>query len=293
VGDDAAAVHPVCRCDAPGVVDLATVGWEMVRRAVPAPLLGWALVAGAAALLWSLAGPDGSAQAQEAQTVARGAELYAVNCASCHGPRGQGGPPDGVRAGPPLAGVEVAYVDQQMRTGRMPIADRSAGVVRDDEPLEASDREAILAWMTDELDLVGEVPQVGEGDRSRGQELYTVHCAACHGSVGNGGVSGSGVLVLGLRGLDPIAIVEATRVGPYDMPAFEEALISQEEADDIAAFVSRDLADPEVTLLGLPELNRVALSGLAGLLILVVVGGIILVSRDVPLPTAEEQESAP
>jgi ubiquinol-cytochrome c reductase cytochrome c subunit len=255
-------------------------------------LLGWALVCGVLGVIVASTAPSGTARAQDEAVVTRGAELYAANCASCHGPRGEGGPANGVRAGPPLAGIHVAYVDQQMRTGRMPIADRSAGVVRDDAtPLDDAEREAILAWAGEALELTGDIPEVGEGDRSSGQELYTVHCAACHGSVGNGGISGSGVLVLGLRGLDPIAIVEATRVGPYDMPAFDEDLISEEEANDIAAFASQDLGDPDVTLLGLPELNRVALSGFAGLIVLMVVAGLMLLDRDVPLPVEEDREA--
>jgi ubiquinol-cytochrome c reductase cytochrome c subunit len=256
-------------------------------------ILGWALVAAGivAAFVWS---GGSSAQAQvDADVVALGAELYAVNCAACHGPRGEGGPPDGtLRAGPPVAGIDINYADQQMRTGRMPIADRRSGVVRDDStPLEDHEREAILAWMVEHLDLTGEIPQIGEGDASRGQELYTFHCAACHGSVGNGGISGSGVIVLGLRGLDPLAIVQATRVGPYNMPAFDETVIPDQDAWDIAAFAEAELASPRVTPLGVPELNRVALSGFAIVLLLTVVGGLVLISRDVPFPADDEEGS--
>lgn len=257
------------------------------------PVLGWAVVVVALGAVWGVTGERARAQDEDgADVVARGAQLYAVNCAACHGPRGGGGSGEGLRAGPPLEGVEVAYVDQQMRTGRMPIADRASGVVRDDaHPLADEEREAILAWLADAVGLTGSIPQVGEGDASRGQELYAVHCAACHGSVGNGGVSGSGVLVRGLRGVDPVAVVEATRVGPYDMPAFDTDLISEQEADDIAAFTSAEIEQPRTTLLGLPELNRVALSGLAGLLLLLVVGGAMLITRPVPMPTDGEDDA--
>lgn len=276
-------------------------------RKVLLPLLGWGLVAVVAVGAWATTRTPATAQG-DADAVERGGELYARNCASCHGARGGGGPGTagsapanasladrslggGLRAGPPLEGIDVAYVDQQMRTGRMPLVDRSAGVVRDDaEPLPDAEREAIVAWMEAELELTGTIPRVGEGDASRGQELYTVHCAACHGSVGNGGISGSGVLVRELRGIDRVAIVEATRVGPYDMPAFDTDLISEEEADDIAAYADQELRAPSRTVLGLPEMNRVAMSGVAALLVLLVVGGVVLVTREVPMPTREEDQ---
>jgi ubiquinol-cytochrome c reductase cytochrome c subunit len=257
-----------------------------VRRA----LLGWAVVVAlGVAVVWA-DGPQARAQEMVDPDLAqRGAELYAVNCAACHGPRGGGGPGEtGLTAGPRVAGIDRAYVDQQLRTGRMPLIDRAAGVVREPE-LTDDEREAVLAWMTDELGLSGEIPAVGAGDASRGQELYTVHCAACHGSVGNGGISGSGTLVLGLRGIDRVAMVEALRVGPYTMPSFGEEIISTEEADDIAAFTAAAFEDPPRSLLGLTEQNRVGMSALVMLLLAVVLGGTMLVARSVPLPTEEDR----
>jgi ubiquinol-cytochrome c reductase cytochrome c subunit len=254
-------------------------------------LLGWLAIAAAlAAVLVVTGSADRAAAQEEAEQLARGAELYAVNCAICHGPRGGGGPGEtGLTAGPAVFGIDRAYVDQQMRTGRMPLIDRTAGVVRPQE-LDDDEREAVLAWMIDELELTGEIPQVGEGDASRGQELYTVHCAACHGSVGNGGIAGRDTTVLSLRGIDAIAMIEATRVGPYNMPAFGEDLISEQDANDIAAFTDRAFGSPETTLLGLTEQNRVALSGLVLLLVGTVLGGAILVARKVPMPTVDDEE---
>ncbi len=215
-----------------------------------------------------------------------------MNCAACHGPRGAGGPGEtGLTAGPPVAEIDMAYVDQQMRTGRMPLIDRTAGVVRPQE-LTDREREDVLAWMIAELDLTGEIPEIGEGDAVRGQELYTVNCAACHGSVGNGGISGRGVNVLGLRGIDQIAMIEATRVGPYSMPAFSEELISEQDANDLAAFTRGAFEEPDTTVLGLTEQNRVALSALAMVLIGVVIAGAMLVSRKVPMPMVDEEDDA-
>jgi ubiquinol-cytochrome c reductase cytochrome c subunit len=255
-------------------------------------LIGWLVVGAVAAALVALTGGGGTAFAEpeaDEELLQRGAELYAVNCAACHGPRGGGGPGEtGITAGPPVAGIAMAYVDQQMRTGRMPLIDRTAGVVRPQE-LTDVEREATLAWMIAELELTGEIPEVGPGDPARGQELYTLNCAACHGSVGNGGISGRGVNVLGLRGIDPIAMIEATRVGPYNMPAFGEDLISEQDANDLAAFTSLAFEEPETTAFALTEQNRVALSALALLLVGIVVAGALLVSREVHMPTQDEE----
>lgn len=263
-----------------------------LRRDVRA-LSGWAgigLLGLAVAVV--LAG-RGAAVAQpepDAAVLAEGAVLYAANCAACHGPRGAGGPGErGLTAGLPVAGIERAYVDQQMRTGRMPLIDRTAGVVRP-RGLADDEREAVLAWMTAELGLVGEIPALGEGDASRGQELYTVHCAACHGSVGNGGIAGAGTVALTLRGVDPVAMAEAIRVGPYSMPAFGEELLSAQDVDDITTFTAQELEAPRRSLLGLTEQNRVGLAALALLLVGGVVGGAVLVARPVPVPTRRSHD---
>ena len=250
-------------------------------------LTGWAAVGLCVAAALGLR--SGGAAAQDtAEVIRSGAELYATTCAACHGARGDGGPRQGeLTAGPALRGIDIAYVDQQMRTGRMPLVDRTAGVVRGDK-LSDGEREAVLAWMRAELDLSGRIPEVGEGDRSRGRELYATHCAACHGAVGNGGIVGRGIVAASLRGVDRVAIVEALRVGPYSMPAFGPEVISEEQADDIAAFTAAAFERPRRNVLGLTEQNRVGHAGLSLLLVLVVVAVMVLVARRVRMPTEED-----
>ena len=58
----------------------------------------------------------------------RGSEVYQANCAACHGTRGEGGPGPGELLGPPLDMVDIRFIDQTVRTGRMPIAEPSVGV---------------------------------------------------------------------------------------------------------------------------------------------------------------------
>ena len=62
-------------------------------------------------------GQDADGDAGQVQRLQSGAELYVQNCASCHGPDGQGG-----ANGPSLVGVGPANLDFQMWTGRMPVA---------------------------------------------------------------------------------------------------------------------------------------------------------------------------
>lgn len=194
-----------------------------------------------------------------------GATTYQATCASCHGTAGEGRPGTGVQAGPPLRGLEVAYVDLVLRTGRMPIADRSAGVV--EEELTDDQRERLVAWATDALDLAGGLPTVRPGDARDGLRLYAVWCASCHGASAEGGIAGGGTVVPGLHDIDAVTAVEAIRVGPFEMPQFSEELISDRDAEDIAAFLDGELGGGQSPL-GLNELGHV----LAAILGAVVVG---------------------
>ncbi len=206
--------------------------------------------------------------------VVRGGEVFQANCAACHGPTLQGGPGPGALDGGPIADTDIAFVDLTMRTGRMPIVEPSVGVRTD--LLSDEDREAVNAYLLEVWDLPGEIPEVGPGDAATGQELYVRNCAACHGAAADGGISGADVRVPPLTGLDPVAIVEGTRVGPFAMPAFSAALLDDQAVDDIAAYLQ--LADDAPrTALGVQEVDQVgealfalALAALTGLAVWIV-----------------------
>ena len=231
--------------------------------------LAWAVLAVLLHLL--LNASEAGADPLEDADLDRGAGLYQANCAACHGTVAEGGPGlTEATAGPALDEVDVAFVDMTLRTGRMPFAYRPAGVLR--EELEDDERVDLVAWMAERFDLPGEIPEVGEGDAARGQELYVRNCAACHGAAGDGGISGAGVTVPPVDGLDPVATVEAIRVGPFEMPAFSEQVLDDRQAADIAAFVEAT-ADEPATLLGLHEVDEVTAALLAGALAL---GGLVV-----------------
>jgi len=63
------------------------------------PTLGQRLDAAALEALPATVWPDGRGLPAGRGSVARGRELYAAKCASCHGPKGQGGTADELRRG--------------------------------------------------------------------------------------------------------------------------------------------------------------------------------------------------
>lgn len=196
----------------------------------------------------------------------RGGVVFHASCAACHGTSGEGGAGSGIAAGPAIDDLPVAAIDLVLRTGRMPIARPELGVLEDH--LDDADREAVVAFMQDRFDLPGAVPRPGVGDASRGLDPFVRHCAACHGAAGAGGVAGGGTFVPAIAGRDPVTIVAALRVGPFEMPAFNEALIDDRTAADIAAYLEEADQAPR-TFLGLRELDPVGVAGAATVLVAV------------------------
>lgn len=250
---------------------------KVAGRSSVAALLSWATVLASGVTACLLLRPaDAQELGRNPEMLAAGAEHYQRFCAACHGTDGQGMPGTGRDAGPSLLGVEVAEVDLLLRTGRMPLLSESAGVV--EEEVTDEQRVEIVAWMTDAFDLPGQVPDVALGDPGRGQELYVISCAACHGSGGGGGIVGDGTLVPPVLGVGATAIAEAARVGPFEMPRFEDSVLTDEDLADIAAFVEV-LDRRPVTPLGLSEVDQVQAAGGSVLVGLLVLGATFLVTR--------------
>lgn len=238
-------------------------------------LLGWLMVAGSVAAGVATFAP---AAAQDEPVVTAqsqvGETIYANQCAACHGADGRGREIPGTDdVAPALAGnpdVTVPYVDLTVRVGRMPPPEndpydnRARHVTVTDE-----EREALVAHLAEEYELEGEIPQPATGDAARGREIYAANCAQCHGSTGAGGVAGGGAWTPPVVGRGDVAVAEAIRVGPFEMPGFAEEQISDQELGDVVAFLDF-LAAEHGTPLGLVELNPVFASGFAFLFALVV-----------------------
>lgn len=179
-----------------------------------------------------------------------GAQLFAENCAACHGARGQGG------VGIPLAlpsfqaNVDDAYLRRTIRLGRpgrvMPAFKR----LRDDEV------DAIVfyirSWTGHKKPVL--IPAGRPGNAVRGKQLFAAHCASCHGANGEGG-PGTGVtmsrprnqpiLAPGLNNPGFLAaasdsIIKTTLVRGREgtpMRSFLKQGLSESDIDDIVAYV--------------------------------------------------------
>lgn len=256
---------------------------------------GWAILLLTAALA-AVALRPATAQEEIADPVAFAETNYANNCAQCHGQDGTGGVvPDTDLQAPALAGrddVTVPYVDLVLRTGRMPpvgdpFDNRAREVVYDD-----AEREAMVDWMTAEFDLEGEIPQAAEGDVAHGLEVFALNCAQCHGNAGAGGTAGQDTWTPEIDDLDPIAVVEAIRVGPFDMPAYSEDVLDSDDVNSIASYLEAVEAESGTPVFGLVELNPVFASGFVGLLAVVLLGSLLVIGGRPLSFQAEEHDPA-
>jgi len=160
-----------------------------------------------------------------------GPELYAANCAKCHGPSGEG------YTGPKLRGVGARAADFYVRSGAMPIA--AVGEQPSPSHVLFSGRE-IRALVRYVASLGGgppvPTPHPEQGSLSEGLRLFTDHCAGCHQVAGEGGFV-TGARVPQLEHASPTQIAEAVRIGPYLMPTFSERAISSAQLDSIIRYV--------------------------------------------------------
>ena len=180
--------------------------------------------------------PENAASLEPAEL---GAQLFAGNCARCHGIAGRGirSPSSDAGRGPPLRGVGALAADFYLRTGYMPLADP------DDQPTRSrpsfSDRE--IRALVDYVAGLGGGPPIPQarpeaGSLAEGRTLFAEHCAGCHQIVGRGGVV-TGARVPPLEDATATQIAEAVRTGPYLMPRFSETDISDAELDSIVRYV--------------------------------------------------------
>ncbi len=176
-----------------------------------------------------------------------GSQLYAGNCATCHGVAGEGinqprtGAGGILGQGPPLRGVGALAADFYLRTGYMPLASPHS------EPEDLQQGTRVLLSEKEIRSLVLYVaslghgppipsPDPGAGNLARGLQLFTMHCAGCHQVMARGGFV-TGARVPELQTVSATQIAEAVRIGPYLMPHFSEHQISDAELNDIVKYV--------------------------------------------------------
>jgi len=192
---------------------------------------------------------DGAA---DAQLIAQGKDLFAVNCASCHGLNAEGLAQQGA---PALTNVGAAAVDFQVRTGRMPMGNPYAQAEGKQNTFTDDEINALATYVGS----LGSGPKVpGEDqynpdglsaeDVARGGDLFRTNCSACHNFKGAGGALPNGFVAPSIEKTDPAQIWEAMRTGPGQMPVFAAGAIPDEDVKKVIAYVQQVNATPSAGL---------------------------------------------
>jgi quinol---cytochrome-c reductase cytochrome c subunit len=208
-----------------------------------------ALAAAAAAVAMLLPTAAGSASSG---SVAAGEQLYGRYCLACHGPGGAGVAPAGAQPigagplrdqvqqqgyGPSLRGVGALAADFYLRTGYMPLAHTGDQPHRSRVLLDDAEIRQLVAYVASlGTGPAVPAPHAEQGDLSEGQRLFTDRCAGCHQVAAQGGYV-TGAVPPSLQHASDVQIAEAVRIGPYVMPRFSRAAISDRELDSIIAYV--------------------------------------------------------
>ena len=184
----------------------------------------------------------GSSTPSLTSTLSDGEELFAVNCSTCHGSLAKGS-----YLAPNLQGLGAATVDLWVSTGLMPLAVPGATPERKPDKFTTAQTLAIADWVQSLTPGVGvPIPNVDlkNANVATGFDLFAANCAPCHTITGAGDALSGGIEALPLHGLTATNIAEAIMTGPGNMPRFEPGALTATEANDIIAFVSKDIEHP-------------------------------------------------
>lgn len=216
------------------------------HRLAPVILLFLALILTGVGYAALTSEPATAATATE-DDIVDGRALFRANCATCHGLDAQG-----TDVAPSLIGVGAASVDFQVSTGRMPMA-KNAPQAEAKPPVMTPEQTHKLSAYVASLGPGPAIPseaQVAPGDPANGMLLFRANCSMCHNAVGAGGALSQGKYAPALDSSTPTQIWEAMRTGPQSMPVFNEAMVDDEGARDIIAYVleQRDTSPGGITL---------------------------------------------
>jgi len=192
-----------------------------------------ALVVGAAVI----AAPS---VAQEAPRAERAEQLYVTGCSSCHGIDGKG-----TDQAPSLENSGAAGAYYYLETGRMPMTDVE-GQPRRKSPAYSPEEIELLVEFVAALGDGPDIPEVdvNEGDLAEGGVLFRANCAPCHAAAGIGGALSYGRAAPGLHESNPEVIAAAVRIGPGQMPVFDDDVFDEQELASIVRY-ARYLDSPE------------------------------------------------
>lgn len=187
-----------------------------------------AVYAGASA---AFAATDTQAAASTQLTVEDGEKLFTANCATCHGLDLQG-----TADGPSLYGVGELAAEFQVATGRMPLQ-MSGPQAPQKEPQFTEEQIRAIASYVQSVAPGPTYPSEhtldGEGDVSKGAELFRVNCAMCHNVSAAGGALTEGKYAPALTETSALHMYAAMVTGPQNMPVFGDMNLSDEDKRDI------------------------------------------------------------
>jgi ubiquinol-cytochrome c reductase cytochrome c subunit len=166
--------------------------------------------------------------------VGHGHALFESSCASCHGIDAQG---IHGRA-PSLHGVGALAADFYLETGRMPLPSPRAQPQRTRPAFPPAQIRALIAYVASFGGPPTPTVRLVPGSISRGQELFALSCAGCHTIQAIGGIV-TGAVAPSLIRATPRQVAEAIRIGPYVMPVFGPAQLSNADVAAIATYVER------------------------------------------------------
>jgi ubiquinol-cytochrome c reductase cytochrome c subunit len=216
------------------------------------------LIGATYATLGSSEAKASAATAATADQLTEGKKLFQSACSSCHGLNGQGSQ----GSGPSLIGVGAAAVDFQVGTGRMPAQQIGPQAVSKPSAFTQDQIDALAAYIA----ALGAGPAVPDpsnydpagGDVSRGGVLFRTNCSQCHNFAGAGGALTDGKFAPSLRTTDPRHIYEAMLTGPQNMPMFGDKVMSQQDKQDIIAYLVHTRTEPNSGGLNLGALGPVS-----------------------------------
>lgn len=234
--------------------------------AAPVPALVGS--AGGADAPWGLEAPEMRRQVQAQEAIGTGRHLYDRDCASCHGPSGEGSP-----RGVSLESAGAASAHFYISTGRMPLSHPDERMARSEPIYGDEEIDALVAY----VESLGDGPPIPDvdvsgADLADGGVAYRLHCAQCHGSTGVGTALAYGVVAPSLLASTPVHVAESLLVGPGAMPQLAPHVLDEEEVAAVARYVQY-LQDP-VDAGGAPlarsgRLDETAVAWLGGVAVLV------------------------
>lgn len=177
-----------------------------------------------------------------AALIRAGGVLYEQHCLSCHGADFRG-----AKGIPSLEHAGGAAVDFYMTTGRMPAPVTDIQNLHQDVHFTVEQIAAIDAFVDAHVTTVWPVPAVHAVPSAlpRGRQIYEENCQACHGSAAQGATVGYGWLAPALDRATPVQIGEAIRFGPGMMPRFGTRLLSADDVNAVATYVTALREQPQ------------------------------------------------